>query len=258
VTSPTGHFTGSNFSQLSSGGTYYLYAALRTVRIAAEAAVVLAIVGFTISWYVFTGGRARKIVVLMVLMPLFVSSAVRTYGWVLVFYPGTGLIADATHNAIGNLTSTDIPMITAFVGTLLPFVFIACYSSLLRIDRSLIVAARSLGARPARVLRTVVLPLAWPGLLSGTVLAFIIAATAVDIPVLLGGVGLNTLPALIYSEYLAVGNFHFGAVLSITLVATVLLVGLFVLVGVPWLLRIPAARLARRRERAELELAGQA
>jgi hypothetical protein len=38
----------------------------------------------------------------------------------------------------------------------------------------------------------------------------------------------------------------------------VLLVGLFVLVGVPWLLRIPAARLARRRERAELELAGQA
>jgi ABC-type spermidine/putrescine transport system permease subunit I len=244
LTNAAGNLTGANFAELHSGGTYYLYAAIRTVRIAAEAAVVLGIVGFTVSWYVYTGGAGRKIVVLMILMPLFVSSAVRTFGWVLVFYPGTGLIADASRGTIGNLSTTDIPMIVAFVGTLLPFVFIACYSTLQRLDRSLLSAASSLGASPWRVIRTVVLPLCWTGLLSGTVLAFIIAATAVDIPVLLGGVGANTLPALIFSEYLAVGNFHFGAVLSITLVVAVLFTGLVVYTVVPRVVRFVASKIS--------------
>jgi ABC-type spermidine/putrescine transport system permease subunit I len=252
LTTASGHFTGSNFSQLKAGGGYYLYSALRTVRIAAEAAVVLGIVGFTVSWYIYTGRSARKLIVLLILMPLFISSTVRTFGWVLVFYPYSGLIADASHGTIGNLTKTDIPMIVAFVGTLLPFVFISCYSTLLRLDRTLVSAAESLGASPSRVLRTVVLPLCWPGLLAGTVLAFIIAATAVDIPVLLGGVGLNTLPAQIYAEYLAVGNFHYGAALSILLVAVVMAVGVLVLVVLPRLVRLVAHLLAGRADLAEV------
>jgi putative spermidine/putrescine transport system permease protein len=104
---------------------------------------------------------------------------------------------------------------------LLPFMVLPCWAVLMRMDKALPIAARSLGASPLRAFAEVVLPLSLPGLLAGCVLVFIMAVGFYITPALLGGDRDITIAGLIEMVVRDLLDWPFGAALSLTLLCIV-------------------------------------
>jgi putative spermidine/putrescine transport system permease protein len=129
---------------------------------------------------------------------------------------GLGLV-DQPVRMLFNAIGVQIGM----VHVLLPFMVLPIYAVLARIDPGLPLAARSLGASPARALLYVVLPLSLPGVIAGASLVFILAVGFYITPALLGGPGEITVAALIEMMVRDLLDWGFGAMLSLTLLAMV-------------------------------------
>jgi putative spermidine/putrescine transport system permease protein len=130
---------------------------------------------------------------------------------------------------------TETGMIVALSHVLVPFMVLSVWAALQRLDPQVENAALSLGASHATVLRRVVLPQAMPGVLSGAILVFSLAASAFATPAIIGGRRLKVASTLAYDEFLNTLNWPLGAA-----VAVLLLVGLVVIV-------LGANRLVERR-----------
>jgi len=100
---------------------------------------------------------------------------------------------------------------------MLPFMVIPVWTSLQKLDPATEQAALSLGASPATVLRRVVLPQILPGLLSGSLIVFGLAASSFAIPGLLGGRRLKMVATVVYDEYLNSLNWPLGAAIAVIL-----------------------------------------
>jgi len=116
-------------------------------------------------------------------------------------------------------------VIIALTHVLVPFMILSVWASLQRLDPQVENAAISLGATPSAVLRRVVLPQVVPGILSGAVIVFALAASAFATPAIIGGRRLKVAATLAYDEFLNTLNWPLGAV-----VATLLLIALVVAV----------------------------
>jgi putative spermidine/putrescine transport system permease protein len=91
------------------------------------------------------------------------------------------------------------------------------------IDRAVEEAAFSLGANPFQMARRVLMPLALPGILAGSILTFILAMNAYATPVLLGGPRFMTMGPLVYNQFVQQNNWPFGAAVSFVLMAATIL-----------------------------------
>src|SRR5207249_4548003 len=107
------------------------------------------------------------------------------------------------------------------VHVLLPFMVLPIWSVLMRLDKALPLAARSLGASPARAFIHIVLPLSLPGLLAGCVLVFMLAVGFYITPALLGGDRDISIASLIEMVVRDLLDWPFGAMLSLSLMALV-------------------------------------
>jgi putative spermidine/putrescine transport system permease protein len=105
------------------------------------------------------------------------------------------------------------------------------------IDRALEEAALGLGANPWRMFWHVILPLAMPGVIAGTILSFILAMNAYATPVLLGGPTFHMMGPTVYNQFAGLSNWPFGAALA------------FVLMTATLLLTVTSNSLAQRRFR---------
>ena len=111
-----------------------------------------------------------------------------------------------------------------FTAVNLPFMVLSLQSVIEGIDRALEEAAFGLGATPGRMLRHVLLPLAIPGILSGTILTFILAMNAYATPVLLGGPRFQMMGPLVYGQFSQQNNWPFGGAIAFVLMtATIML-----------------------------------
>jgi len=108
---------------------------------------------------------------------------------------------------------------------LMPYMVMAVWAALQRLDPQIENAAVALGAGPFTVLRRIVLPQAMPGILSGAVIVFALAASAFATPAIIGGRRLKVAATLAYDEFLNTLNWPLGAA-----VATLLLVALIAIV----------------------------
>ena len=111
----------------------------------------------------------------------------------------------------------NIGVIVALTHVLVPFVVISVWASLQRIDPAVERAAVSLGAGRAAVLRRVIVPLAMPGILSGSVIVFALAASAFATPAIIGGRRLKVIATAAYDEFLNTLNWPLGASLAVLL-----------------------------------------
>lgn len=168
----------------------------------------------------------RGIFLLVILGPLLISVVARTLGWALLFGGETGLINKALMGA--GLISTPIPfmftetgVVIALTHVLVPFMVLSVWTTLQRVDPASENAAESLGASPFTSLRRIVLPQALPGMLSGAIIVFALAASAFATPAIIGGRRLKVASTLAYDEFLNTLNWPLGAA-----VAILLLVGL--------------------------------
>lgn len=210
-----------------------------TFRIAALTTVVCLLVGFPLAWYLVRVVRWqawRRACVIMLVVPLFTSNIVRSFGW-MVLLGRNGLVNDAL---VGSglvdrpvrFLGTELGILIGMVYVLLPFVVLAVGNALARIDQGLEQASADLGASPSKTFWLVTFPLTLPGVMAGAVMVFTLAVSAYVTPALLSGGKLSVLSMLIFQQYSTVFDFHYGGALSVVLLAlTLILVALASRIG---------------------------
>jgi len=164
---------------------------------------------------------------LIVILPLFVGNAVRAAGWMVLF--GNRGFVNAVAMSLGlvreplQIIYTEFAVVVGIVAVNLPFVVLTLQAVLEGIDRPIEEAALGLGAGPLRTFRHVILPLAMPGVIAGTILSFILAMNAYATPVLLGGPTFHMMGPTVYNQFAGLTNWPFGAALAFVLMAATLL-----------------------------------
>ncbi|MEV1179186.1 ABC transporter permease, partial [Nonomuraea sp. NPDC049784] len=161
----------------------------RTFTTALWVTVIALIVSYPYAYgMTIAGPRARAVLTLLVLVPFWTSLMVRTFAWVILLQD-TGVVNDAL-GLIGlgpfSLIRTQAGVVIGMVQLLMPFMVLPLYAVMSGIDRRLLTAAGSMGARPAKAFATVYMPLSLPGVSAGCLTVFISALGFYVTPALLG------------------------------------------------------------------------
>jgi putative spermidine/putrescine transport system permease protein len=189
---------------------------VRTVVIAALVTLTDAIIAFPFAYYMarIAKRRTRALLFVLVLLPLWSSYLVRVYAWKVI------LAQDGILNwslaKIGlpaaNIGYSNTAMWLVFSYIWLPFMILPIYAALERIPNSFIEASRDLGARGARTFRSVILPLALPGVLAGSIFTFSLTLGDYITPTLVGGASSTFIGNVVYNTGLgSAGNLPFAA-----------------------------------------------
>ncbi|RMP09002.1 ABC transporter, permease protein [Pseudomonas syringae pv. delphinii] len=207
--------------------SYFYEIFLRTFWISALVTLLCVLIGVPEAYILSRMGAPwRSIFLILILTPLLISVVVRAFGWSLLL-GADGLINQAIQFMGGRpvkLLYTPFAVIIALVHVMLPFMIIPVWTSLQKLDPTAEQAALSLGASQAKVMRLIVLPQFMPGVLSGSLIVFGLAASSFAIPGLLGGRRLKMVATVIYDQYLSELNWPMGATLAVALLLVNLLV----------------------------------
>lgn len=222
----SGEFTLAHYAHLFTD-SYYYGIFWRTFWISALVALICVIVGAPEA-YVLSRMRNpwRSILLLVVLAPLLVSVVVRAFGWSMLLGPEglvNGLLGVFGLGPV-KILYTETAIVIALVHVMLPFMVIPVWTSLQKLDAGVENAALSLGATPFTTLRRIVLPQVMPGILSGSLIVFGLAASSFAIPGLLGGRRLKMVATVVYDEYLHELNWPLGAAVALVLLVANLVV----------------------------------
>lgn len=204
------------------GDSYFHKIFGRTFAIALTVTVISVLLG-TPEAYILSRMRKpwKSIFLIVILGPLLISVIVRTLGWALLI-GGQGMISkllQALYITDGpfSLMFTTTGMIIALVHVLVPFMVLAVWTSIQRIDPQIEDAALTLGASKFTVLRRIVLPQIMPGVLSGSLIVFALTASAFATPSIIGGRRLKVVATTAYDEYLNTLNWPLGAAIALLL-----------------------------------------
>jgi putative spermidine/putrescine transport system permease protein len=210
---------------------FYLNVLWRTARVALVTTIVCLVLGFPIAYRLArTGSRFKNLMLMLIVLPLFVGNAVRAAGWMVAF--GTKGAVNTTLAELGlvaeplTLMYTEFAVVVGVISVNLPFMVLTLQSVIEGIDPAVEEAAMSLGANPLRTFGRVTMPLALPGILTGSVLCFILAMNAYATPVLIGGPRFQTMGPLVYNVFVGQTNWPFGAAISFILMTATLVLTL--------------------------------
>ena len=159
----------------------------------------------------------------LVMLPFWSNYLIRTYAWI-VLLNREGLINKGLRS-VGLIDQplailyNEFAVITGLVYNYLPFVILAIYSSIQRLNPEVREASEDLGAPPWTTFRRVTLPLTLPGVAAGGVFVFVLSIGNFITPDLLGGGRLQMVGNLIYDQFLSARDWPFGASLSLMLIA---------------------------------------
>jgi putative spermidine/putrescine transport system permease protein len=216
-------FTLGNF-QRALGDSLYLGILERTLAIGLATSLICLLLGFPVAFHLArTRTRFRGALYACILSPLLVSVVIRCYGWIIIL-ANNGLINTGLRDAgiiEGNLPLmyNEFGVIVGLVHINLPFMILSLLGAMHSIDPRLEEAARSLGASERRVFSRVVIPLAMPGIQSGTILVFVLAISAYVTPVILGGSRVKLMAPLVVQQLIEAFLWPFGAALALVLAA---------------------------------------
>ncbi len=184
----------------------YVIAYLSSVRNAAVTAIACLLIGYPMAYCIARAKpQWRAPLLMLVVMPFWTSFLIRVYAWIGIlkqngllnnFLIWLGVI-DQPLNIMNTQTSVYIGMIYAY----LPFMILPLYSTLEKMDISLLEAASDLGAKPVRAFLTITLPLSMPGIIAGSLLVFIPAVGEFIIPTLLGGPDTLMIGTVLWNEF---------------------------------------------------------
>lgn len=197
-----------------------------TTIIAVLTTVTAAIVAYPIAYYIARfGGAHKNQLLILVMVPFWTNYIVRIYGWKIilgsqgVFNSGLMMLG-LIDEPIGWLINTQFSIWLGLTYLWLPFMILPLYSSLEKIDRSVIDAAYDLGASRVSVFRHIIFPLSLSGLVGGTIFVFIFSMGAYIVPAILGG-GELFVGTRIATEFGVGGNWPMGAALGSVLMLLV-------------------------------------
>jgi len=196
---------------------------LRTVGMAAAVTLVDAVVAFPFAYYMarIASSRTRTFLFVAILLPLWASYLAKVYSWLLIFthngFLDWGLGKAGLHQV--HLIYTNWSVFTVFCYLWLPFMIIPVYAALERIPPSQIEASQDLGARTWRTTRSVMLPLALPGIVAGSIFTFSLTLGDYITPLLVGGTSANFMGNIIYTNIGIANNVPFAAAMALIPIA---------------------------------------
>ena len=211
-----------NFRIILTDPTYRLIIG-RTLGLAVAVTVTDAILAFPFAYYMarVASRRTQTLLFAAVLLPLWASYIARVYSWILILNH-SGLL-NWSLQSIGlpapNIGYTNVAMWIVFSYIWLPFMIIPVYAAMERVPESLMEAAADLGARRWRAVRDVVLPLALPGVVAGSIFTFSLTLGDYVTPTLIGGAGSIFIGNVVYSNVGIANNVPFAAALATVPVA---------------------------------------
>jgi spermidine/putrescine transport system permease protein len=236
----TGYVFNWAFSTYTDAISDYSEQFLRSIGYAAAATILDFIIAFPLAYFIaFKAGRWKNLMLLLVILPFFVSYVLRTVSWQLILSDdGSVVNALQTIGLLGDngrLLATRTAVIAGITYNFLPFMALPLYVSLEKIDKRLIEAATDLYASRATAFRRVTLPLALPGIFAGSLLTFIPACGDFVNAALLGTPNQFMIGNVIQSKYLYIQDYPTAAALSFILMT-------FILIGIVLYARILGTR----------------
>jgi spermidine/putrescine transport system permease protein len=222
-TTAQGAFTLDNFAKMGE----YLSVFGRSFLLAAISTVFCIVLGYPVA-YILSKERPRlqRVLLMLIMLPMWMNFLLRTYAWMSIL-ENTGLL-NRLLSLLGlptvSIINTPSAVVIGMVYNFLPFMILPIYSVIVKIDRSLIVAAQDLGAGSTAVFRKVIFPLSLPGVLSGITMVFVPAVSTFVISQLLGGGGSMLLGDLIEMQFLgAAYNPHLGSAIALVMMIVVMI-----------------------------------
>jgi putative spermidine/putrescine transport system permease protein len=211
------------------GDSYYWEIFGRTFGIALATTAICALIGVPQAYILYRLSPVwRSVVVLIVIGPLLISVVVRTLGWAILL-GNRGVINTALKDwglieRPIKMMYTEGGIVLALVHVFVPFMVLAVWAALQRKDPSTEAAAESLGASPFTVFRRIVLPQTVPGILSGSLIVFSMAASSFATPAILGGRRVKVVATTVYDEFMNTLNWPLGAAIAVTLLVAVMII----------------------------------
>lgn len=232
--SADGGFSLENFVNMGE----YTDVFLRSFKLALIATAVCLLIGYPVSYWMSREGKSfQRTAMVLIMLPMWMNFLLRTYSWMTILenngllnqlFQKIGLIA--LYNRVTGadveffqMINTQGAVVLGMVYNYLPFMILPIYSVIIKLDRSLIEAARDLGATSVMVFRKVILPLSLPGVLSGITMVFVPSVSTFAISRMLGGGTELLLGDLIERQFLGGAyNPQLGAAISLVMMVIVL------------------------------------
>ena len=207
--------------------SYYLEIIGRTLALGFTVTLSTLVIGYPVAFFLArTRSRWRNWLTILVVFPLMLNLVVRTFGWIALLAQN-GLVNQALH-ALG-IVDSPVKLLFNFAGLLiamthifLPFMVLVLIGAIQNIPRDVEDAARVLGASWGSTFCRITLPLSAPGILSGSILVFVLSISALVTPRLLGGPTYQVMSTLIYDEFLQRLNWPAGSAQALLLTIMVL------------------------------------
>lgn len=186
----------------------------RSFKMAVVTTVICIAIGYPTAYAIAkVKPNKQSIMILLITIPMWINMLVRTYAW-------RGILSYLNLNE-------GIRVYVGMVYNFLPFMILQIYTSLSKIDPSLIVAAHDLGADDRETFKRVILPLSLSGVISGITLVFLPAVSSFFIPKLLGGGQYVLIGNLIEDYFISTGDWNFGSAISL-IMAILILISMYI------------------------------
>ncbi|MFC4557870.1 ABC transporter permease [Virgibacillus kekensis] len=226
-------WTFENFVEFFSD-PYFLGILWNTIYISIIATFLTLILAFPIAYLLARANvKYKGILVGLVVFPLLVGNIVRDVGWIALFSEqglvNNFLLAIGFINEPATFLGTPGAVIIAISNVVLPYMIISIQSVIERINPSLEEGAIDLGASRWMMMRTVIFPLAMPGIMAGTLFVFILSMNAYTTPLIIGGTKVQMMAPALYSEITEVSNWPMGAAMAVILIVLTLIASVFYL-----------------------------
>ena len=232
-TGEAGGVTMENFADMGS----YAVVFGRSFKLAFIATVLCVLIGYPVSYFMAKEGPGfQRVAMLLIMLPMWINFLLRTYAWMSILdnngllnrlFQSIGLI-DLYNSVFGTsleffpLLNPQGAVVLGMGYNYLPFMILPIYSVIVKLDNSLLEAARDLGANSVGVFRKVILPLSLPGVLSGITMVFVPSVSTFAISKMLGGGTQMMLGDLIEQQFLGGAyNPHLGAAISLVMMLVV-------------------------------------
>ena len=205
----------------------YQYIFLRSIWYGFLATVISLVIAYPLAYIMAkSSASVQRMMVMIVMLPMWMNFLIRTYSWMTIL-EDTGII-NSMLSALGlpqvHIINTAGAVILGMVYNYLPFMILPLYSTMVKIDHSLVEAAQDLGGNLYHVLTKVLLPLSLPGITTGITMVFVPSCSTFVISRMLGGDSAFMIGDLIDLQFLGNSyNPHLGSAMSLVLMVLVLL-----------------------------------
>lgn len=217
-------FTLANYADVFD--PLFLKVFLRSFILSGVATLACILIGYPVAYIISKMDVSKGgTLILLFILPMWMNFLLRTYAWIAILGKN-GLL----NNLLGlfgihpnSILYTSSAVLLGMVYNFLPFMVLPIYTTLQKIDKDLVNAARDLGANSATVFRKIILPLSMPGVMSGITMVFMPCVTTFAISRLLGGGKTMLVGDLIEQQFTTVGDWNFGSSLSIVMMVIILI-----------------------------------